>query len=56
MLSTILCKLSAPEITAIVAVGLFICSGPVLFYFFGAENGCQKTRWQKLKEKWFGKK
>ena len=44
------------EITAIVVVSLFILSGPVLFYLFGAENGCGRTRWQLLKEKWFKKK
>lgn len=47
--------MSAIEIIAIVVVCLFILSGPVLFYFHGYENGCGKTRWQLLKEKWFKK-
>ena len=60
MLNTILCKLSTPEIIAIVIVGLFILSGPVLFNLFGKENkkedSCgSETLWDRLKRKCFGK-
>lgn len=31
---------------------MLVVSGQILFYFKGYENGCGKTRWQLLKEKW----
>ena len=36
------------EILAIVLVLLFILSGPILWIFFGQEDGCGRTLWQRI--------
>lgn len=43
--------MTTPEIIAIVVVGLFLISGPILFNLFGKEDGCGNTLWDKLTKK-----
>lgn len=39
------------EILAIVIVCLLIVSAPILYYFFGWEDRCGRTRWELLFKK-----